>query len=470
MTKENKENLIRSSVKRLHNLISVSEDELVFETGDEWQRQYIEFENEDEWQRQHDEVSFTIRRVMMAIVIYCLFCVLTLGAPDIYLIANNSQIKIPFADTEVAYSGFLIAGPLILLAMWFYLQVFVDYHYKLGFHSKRTALPFVFNVNNSTSRKLSFFLLNLLPSFIVFLFAWKASPREGSEWLLSLAGFMLAYVIFLRIRRYNVGMISDGKQFSIYLSHFIGLILLLVLSIGAITTTALNINRPLSLFKADLKGLDLKGANFKRALMHKADLTKSNLTKTDFSYANLQQAKLNEVHSIRANFRNADLTKASLHKALLANADLTEAKLSSVNLKEADLTRSKLNNANLYGSNLSNSELLHADLTDTNLQNVNLSKSTLFYADLTGADLTKSRLENANLKGADLTEANLTQASLRGAKLKGVDLTRANLRMADLYMADLRHSNITCVQVLQAKSWRAAILDDKLNCSHEGKH
>ena len=61
----------------------------------------------------------------MTIVGFCLFCLLTLGAPDTNLLSTNAKIDIPFADTSVTYSAFITVGPLLLLGLSVYLQIFL---------------------------------------------------------------------------------------------------------------------------------------------------------------------------------------------------------------------------------------------------------------------------------------------------------------------------------------------------------
>ena len=67
--------------------------------------------SEDDWKREHDEVSTTIRRVMITLIGYSFFCLRTLAAPDERLISKGATIRIPFAGTDVDYGAFLFIGP-----------------------------------------------------------------------------------------------------------------------------------------------------------------------------------------------------------------------------------------------------------------------------------------------------------------------------------------------------------------------
>jgi hypothetical protein len=74
---------------------------------------------DDEWRRQHDEISGAITRVAFTLVVSSLFCLLTLGAPDVNLVSADARINVPIANTDVSYTGFLFFGPLVLIGISF---------------------------------------------------------------------------------------------------------------------------------------------------------------------------------------------------------------------------------------------------------------------------------------------------------------------------------------------------------------
>ena len=67
-------------------------------------------EDSVEWKRQNDEISNTIRRTVLTLVIYCAFCLIMLGAPDASLLSSSENISLPFTNTEISYQGFLVFG------------------------------------------------------------------------------------------------------------------------------------------------------------------------------------------------------------------------------------------------------------------------------------------------------------------------------------------------------------------------
>jgi hypothetical protein len=234
----------------------------------------ITFVDDEHWQRQHDEASNTIRRVMLAIVAYSLFCILALGAPDVNLIASDASINLPIVNTQVSYSSFLIAGPLILVGLFVYLHIFVGYLGNLAPPSARVPLPFIFNMPSSFTRWLADGLLYYLVPVVLLIFTWKAAPRIEGIWLLIFTLLLGACVIHLKIRRFRWGKPPTKLQQARYGSLWLMIVLLFGL-VGY--APAMSLYRPLSLFKADLKGLDLRRAQLTKAFLVEAELTDANL-------------------------------------------------------------------------------------------------------------------------------------------------------------------------------------------------
>src|SRR5262249_3314598 len=81
----------------------------------------------EEWKRQHDETSRAIFQVLVVIVTFSFFCLLSLGTPDVSLLAGNAALKLPFANTEISFAAFMFIGPVILIALTTYLHIFVGY-------------------------------------------------------------------------------------------------------------------------------------------------------------------------------------------------------------------------------------------------------------------------------------------------------------------------------------------------------
>ena len=67
----------------------------------------------------------TLRRVMLAIVTYSAFCLVTLFDPDFLL--TEGKIKIPFVESPIRAIDFFYFGPVVLIAIALYMHIFVGY-------------------------------------------------------------------------------------------------------------------------------------------------------------------------------------------------------------------------------------------------------------------------------------------------------------------------------------------------------
>lgn len=68
--------------------------------------------------KREDECLCTIGRTTLTMIVFSLFCVLTLGAPDRQLFEEGLVVTIPLADTNVGFGALLAAAPIVLLALW----------------------------------------------------------------------------------------------------------------------------------------------------------------------------------------------------------------------------------------------------------------------------------------------------------------------------------------------------------------
>ena len=198
----------------------------------------------DEWRRQHDTASNTLRSVSLTIVVYSLFCLLTLAGeikyshhelrqelskvskapidykdktkkPTVGKRADDSpprtKIKVPFADTEIDFYNFLLIGPMILIGFTVYMQIFVEHLHRIGMHSQSRPLPYFFNVDRPFSTVATNFLFYWLTPGIVLLFAvqtYKISTayEDNSEFsfLMVLALSTLFWLVTLNKRRLDL--------------------------------------------------------------------------------------------------------------------------------------------------------------------------------------------------------------------------------------------------------------------------
>lgn len=168
--------------------------------------------------------------------------------------------------------------------------------------------------------------------------------------------------------------------------------------------------------------------------------------KSDFSFADLQMAKLDSaflrgVNLVRANLFQASLIKAnlmgaSLWKANLFWAQLQEANLCEIYSQEANLQCASCFEANLYRADLKFSNLLGASFWDSNLKEADLSFTNLGEMYVEDIDLPFGNVKNfysggTNFEGADMRGINLEGGALSNDSLNWPSFSMAKVSLAD---------------------------------------
>ena len=314
----------------------------------------------EEWKRQHDETSRSIFQVLVTIVSFSFFCILSLGAPDVSLLAGNATIKIPFANIDISFVAFLYIGPVILIALTIYLHVFVGYHSILSASQNGRGLPYIFNLQSRLARYVSGMLLYWLVPYILFVFSYKAAPRLGSNRLVIITVAVTIVLVWVKIRRWSSSQ-RRNRYRSLWLIEGV-LVYILVLQLG---NSSSLLTRPLNLFHANLEAQDLEAINLRRALLVKANLRQANLQRANLQQAFLQGADLRDANLWEAELQHAELWGADLQGAFLRQAFLQGANLQGANLQEADLQGADFRQAKLQGANLTKVNNLTQDQVHT---------------------------------------------------------------------------------------------------------
>jgi uncharacterized protein YjbI with pentapeptide repeats len=332
-----------------------------------------------DWERQHDEISNTVRRVMLSLLAYALFCGITLASTnDASLFGVGSEIELPIAGTSIDYSTFLTVGPLILIGLIVYLHLFLQSGIDLGRTQDANPLPYLFNMKNPLAIIVSSFLHYWLPVLLLFQFAWKATPHPMAGFWLGLlsisVGIVMAYLYLARTS-------EESGAIPRRLNRVIFFIFALLFAMQMASGGAM-LKRTLMLDGAQFENRDLRDFDFRDASLKEANLKNTKLKGANFSGANLNGA----------NFTGADLKNVNFRNALLEQ----------VNLKGL-----LLNGSDLGGANIINTQFSGANLTGVNFKK---------------ALLEEKNHEESNLKESDLRESDITTAQFDGAIFKNADL------------------------------------------------
>jgi hypothetical protein len=110
------------------------------------------------------ETSATITKIMLTFAGAASFCILSLLAPDISLLTNGVTLNVPFAG-PVSFLGFIVVGPLILIVLRIYLQIYVELMRRLESICERlhaVRVPTLLLRRNVLLRGFTGFVLYLL--------------------------------------------------------------------------------------------------------------------------------------------------------------------------------------------------------------------------------------------------------------------------------------------------------------------
>ena len=371
------------------------------------------------------ETARTISRLMITLLVLALFSLLAIGQPDAYLLDTAAKVNVPSIGATTA-KALLIVGPLLLIGVRIYLQIYVEHWRCLDAiaNQKKIKRPVVVSpMRHRVLARFTDLALYLLVPIVLVAFTWKAMalPATWGHGLFALTIFVTAVHLMQGWSR--------KWRARLYISAGIGT----VVGVIGVLPFIDDLQRPLDLRYANIKNTDLSNVDLRRADLRQADLsgadlTEANMQEADLDEANLKGARLDWANLKKARFNFANLEGASLSRADLEGAILFGANLQRTRYFETNLKGAQFDKANLKRANISSSELTGASFKQANLEG----------ARIIGVDMQKARLDNANLQRAELWNSNLERANLSEANLKGADLSGSSLRGASLYKALLQ--------------------------------
>jgi hypothetical protein len=366
----------------------------------------------------YEKFSETIRLAMLSLLGFALFCLLiTFSTSDSTLLVADPTIKMPFADVQVSFQSFLLLAPSLLIVITLYLHIFYGYwldrktDYK---HFIRVSggvpsiehLPTLFSLEHPVPRFLTNFIFYWIVSLVLGTITWKAAARLVWGLPLGLITILVTTIlIFLQIRRCP----TSQRKWNRLLWGVMVLIAGVMVGYMVGIIKPQGFERPLNIFRADLKEKWLAGVNLRRAKANLANFEGANLQIADLQGADLQGAFLEG-----AFLEGADLQGANLRRAKLRDANLQDASLQRVLLEGADLRRAKLQGAKLWIASLQGANLQGAKLQSAILQGADLQFAFLWHADLRRADLQGAKLQGSFLRAANFQEVkHLTEEQIR---------------------------------------------------------
>jgi len=404
---------------------------------------------------QVEELSKSAKKLFTSLLVVCAYAWITIATTiDAQLLTNSTSSPLPFIGAKIPIVGFYWVGPLILLSLYFWFNLYLQRLWK-----ELAKLPAFFPDGNPLDEKAYPWLLNsllrvyfvnlrkkrqflslaeiglskllswwIVPSTLVF-FWIRYLPRHdwlGTLFHVSLLVMAIVWGIWfqmltkLTLKGQQLPFIHEEKPWAnlktvwnttkrigrVTTTGVMVLVLALAVSDALINATESGLHR--HYIPIILQSLGIRGF--------------ADLTDQDLSHKPLNWFRDGEVPRLvkGIQLKGFDLRNASASEAFLVNANLTDAALQKAFLRGADLRHAKLTRAKLQNSVLRVALLTDADLSDAQLQG----------ADLRMATLRRTTFEGANLENANLEGINVRVSSLRRAILRGTNLRRANLTTA----------------------------------------
>jgi uncharacterized protein YjbI with pentapeptide repeats len=467
------------------------------------------------------DISRHARTNFFAVIVACVYCWLTIATTtDVALLLNSSSTPLPIIQTAVPLAGFYWAAPILLLALYIYLHLYLQRMWE-----SLAALPAVFPDGRGldehaypwlltglvracfpklmTSRSpmsalqnaVSIFFAWCLVPLTVGLFWWRYLPRH--DWWGSafhIAVFVVACTFAWISYRLAIETLKNRNPldqpspplWQYYLSgtrakpgRWRGPTVSVWIVMPFLVLTSVAVEAPktgIDVIDDALSHLGARADLFEVEITDKpATWVRGNPYNTLPQRVRLSGSDLRNANAERTFFANADLRDADLFNATLENADLQSATLASANLRNADLDGVSLVNANLWladarGARLNGADLRYAHLRGVRFFGASLEGAHLFGADLADAELRTARLNTANLSSARLQGTDLRKANLNGARLVNAVLTGARLQGAALKDADISGADFTGAKIHQnqlnaACGTRAPLLSPEDNLS-----
>ncbi len=425
-----------------------------------------------------EEISKNARATWFSLLIALLFCGVTLlDVKDRDFFAYGAATKLPVIGVEVPVVGFFLSAPVLVLALYLYLHVYLAKLWRAlapPFAVEDAALddhvyPWLLADTALRLRpdmpKRDFGWLSTLVSLVLgWAFApfilgvfWVRSWPYHHEWLtLFLAGLFVGSLV-MAVRSYmrmHDWMLRDGGNTSDGPFGFFGstakpLIALMVL--GLITVSWEKTEGPVlngsafPIYSADLYRLefvqlpddweprDLAWQSHERTnretvekeIRRDPPVGLERDAEGGFDPDAFDKAVMAR---LKEGFRKRrDVAVARLRKDDWKRVDLRRANLRKANLSGLDLQGAQMEGANLTGAQMEGANLRWAQMEGAYLRRAQMEGAYLFEAQMEGANLSGAQMEGANLSGAQMEGADLRWAQMEGANLSGAQMEEAYL-------------------------------------------
>ncbi len=279
---------------------------------------------------------------MLSLGALCLFCLVTLDAPDMVLIEQR-RVSIPFTGASEPFDRFLLVGPMLVTAVGMCLHMLIGYWRNLGVPPEAVPLPFLFNINRLAPSVVCHGVFYWMIPLVLYGFAWKArpAPAEFRRVGIVAAGWALSMMVLYVWRQCRPPWQVKKSIVALVIGVVLSAMGFRYLQSRAFELAGVNLRN------RDLRRWYLRGANMREASLEGARLDNSSLSGANLQGANLRGADLSGAELIGANLSGADLELAQFAAATLQGSTLEDAIIVAANFQGANLLGVDLSGARL---------------------------------------------------------------------------------------------------------------------------
>ncbi len=441
------------------------------------------------------DLAKSAKVIFIAVILACFYSWLTIGATnDVSLLTNSIPAKLPLLGVEMPIAIFYFVGPVILLATFLYLHLYLQRLWE-----KLAAMPSIFQDGRTLDERvypwifvgfarshlfrlsthrpafsrlqscLCISLAYALVPFTIYIF-WGGYLTKQFLLCSEIHVFEIAVIIFCALRFYIIAIKTLRRRHVTWFDRIFsaGIALLIGYFLHFLSWNSINCERHdsvatsirLTLPKGDSpyakKDLATSDPRFwvptllaKSLINSFADLTEADVSLKPSNWSG-DPAQLPFV-------KGADLHLASLHNATAPNVFLVNANMQGVNLSGALLYNASLQGANLSQANMCWTVLQCAQLQGVKLDFTFILGASLWQANLKGAkgnwtsfegssclsaDFSDTVLENSSFGSTGLMGVNFTNAILKNSRFQKANLTLAKMQRTDCMRADFAEANL----------------------------
>lgn len=445
------------------------------------------------------ELSKNTRSLYLIYLGALLYCAVTVvGVTDRQMLLDEA-VTLPLIGVGVPLTGFFVFAPVVLIATFVYLQLYLQDLQSLKHTMRETygkedpgrLYPWIMNVvdhpqpglvgslQKSAVKVVLWWLLPVVLFLFGFSYLKMQEPVLGAIiTAMPLLGLCASLFFWHAFRPESVGSWINVRGsidksataatglmvFGVLVFLFVSVAWMGVIPDVARSLTMIDVSyqslvteQKYAPYWVDLSGKKLRGANMQATTLINADLSNARL-----DGANLRSAELDSADFSQASFSGADLRGAYYSGAVFEATDFSNAIFESADFSGVSFRGADFSAAELDSADFSKAHFMEADFSESNLWLAAFSGADLRSAAFSGADLEGASFSKADLRSADFSEADLRSADFSGANLEGAVFSKAKLQRADfadkdLSMADFSEAGLQGADFSDADLWYATL-------------